>query len=164
LVYHLSKIGDNWETFLSRNGFTQVDATVNPLLIVNPNLDRPMTEIQVINSIDGSEFIEPISVVDETPVDKELPCRFSPRRSLEQVITELKEKDHHVPMNDSNLNDNDKSVVKNFRKGKKPQSTDLNFRNKNVGHLISRKLRNRKSNHLISIDLIEIDDRVQIGR
>jgi hypothetical protein len=159
LVYHLSKIGDNWETFLSRNGFTQVDATVNPLLIVNPNLDRPVTESQVVNSIDGSEFIEPVSVVDETPMDKELPCRFSPRRSLEQVITELKEKDHPVPMNDSNLNDNDKSVVKNFRKGKKPQSTDLNFRNKNVGHLISRKLRNRKSNHLSSIDPIEIDDR-----
>jgi hypothetical protein len=53
-----------------------------------------------------------------------------------------------VPMNDSNLNDNDTSVVKNFHKGNKPQSTDSNFRNKNVGRLISRKLINRKSNHL----------------
>jgi hypothetical protein len=40
LVYHLSKIGDNWETFLIRNGFTQDDVTVNPLLIINPNSDR----------------------------------------------------------------------------------------------------------------------------
>jgi hypothetical protein len=159
LVYHLSKIGDNWETFLIRNGFTQADATVNPLLIINPNSDRPVTEIQVVNSIDGPEFIESVSVVDETPVDKELPCRFSPGRSLEQVIVELKEKDRPVPMNDSSLNVNDKPIVKNFRKGKKPQSTDLSFKNKNVGRLISRKLRNRKSNHLSSIDLIEIDDR-----
>jgi hypothetical protein len=63
-----------------------------------------------------------------------------------------------VPMNESNLNNNDKPVVKNFRKGKKQQSSDLNFRNKNVGRLISRNLRNRKSDHLSSIAMIEIDD------
>jgi hypothetical protein len=103
-----------------KNGFTQADATTNPLLIVNPNSDRPVTESQVVNSIDGPEFIESVSVVDETPMDKELPCRFSPGRSLEQVIDELKEKDPPVPMNDSSLNINDKPVVKNFRKGKKP--------------------------------------------
>jgi hypothetical protein len=120
LLYHLSKIGDNWETFLIRNGFTQSDATVNPLLIVNPNLDRPVTEIQVVNSIDGLQFVESVSVVVETPMGKELPCRFSPRKSLEQLISKLKEKDRHVPMDDTILNVNDKPVVKNFRKGKKP--------------------------------------------
>jgi hypothetical protein len=82
-TYHLSKIGDNSDPFLRKNGFTHVDDTASPHLIVNPNLDRPMTEIQVVNSIDGLEFIEPLFFVDETPVDKELPCRFSPRRSLE---------------------------------------------------------------------------------
>jgi hypothetical protein len=61
-------------------------------------------------------------------------------------------------MNDTSLNANDKPVVKNFRKGKKPHSTNLGFRNKKVGHSIYRKLRNRKSNHLISIDPIAIDD------
>ena len=64
-----------------------------------------------------------------------------------------------MPMNDSNLNDNDKSVVKNFRKGKKPHSTDLSFRIMNAIRLIYRKIRNQKSNHLSSIDPIEIDDR-----
>jgi hypothetical protein len=144
LVSHLSQIGDSWEGFLIRNGFTQVDDTVIPHLIVNPSLDRPVIESQVFNLFDGSEFNEPASIVDETPVDKELPCRFSPRRSLEQVITELKEKYHPVPMNESNVNNNDKPVVKNFLKGKKQQSSDLNFRNKKVGRLISRKLRNQK--------------------
>jgi hypothetical protein len=92
LVYHLSQIGDSWEGFLNRNGFTQVNDTVNPHLIVNPDLDRPVTESQVFNSPDSSEFNEPTSIVDETPVDKKLPCRFSPRRSLEQIIDELKGK------------------------------------------------------------------------
>jgi hypothetical protein len=158
LVYHLSKIGDNWETFLSRNGFTQVDDTIIPHLVVNPDLDKPVTESEVFNSLDGSELNEPASIVDETPVDKKLLYIFSPRKSLEQVIGELKGKDHPMPMNESNLNNNDKPVVKKFCKGKKQQSSDLNFRNKNVGHLISRNLRNRKSDHLSSIAMIEIDD------
>jgi hypothetical protein len=32
LMYHLSTIGDSWEIFLMRNGFTQDDPTTNPLL------------------------------------------------------------------------------------------------------------------------------------
>jgi hypothetical protein len=144
LISHLSQIGDNWESFLSRNGFTQVDNTVNPPLIVNPNLDRPVTESQVFNSPDGSEFNEPTSIVVETPVVKKLPCMFSPRKSLEQVVGELKGKVSPVPTNEPNLNNNDKPVVKKIRKGKKQQSSDLNFRNKRSGRLISRNLRNQK--------------------
>jgi hypothetical protein len=147
------QIGDNWETFLIRNGFTQADATTNPLLIANPNSHRPVVEIQFINSIDGPEFI------DKTPLDKGLPCRFSPARSPEQVIPELKEKYPHVPVNDASLNVNVKSDVKKLCKGRKQQCMDLSFKNKNVGRLISRKLRNRKGNHLSSIEPIEIDDR-----
>jgi len=91
-------------------------------------------------------------------VDKELPSRFSPGRSLEQVIVKSKEKDPPMPMNDSSLNFNDNLVAKNFRKGKKLHSTDLSFRKKNVGRLISRKLINQKGNHMILINPIEIDD------
>jgi len=91
-------------------------------------------------------------------MDKELPCRFSPGRYLEQVIAELKEKDHHVPTNNYSLNFNDKSSVKNFLKGKKPQSTDLSLRNKNVGRFIYRKLINQNINHMILTDPIEIND------
>jgi hypothetical protein len=54
-MHHLSIIGDNWEIFLMRNGFSQVDPIANPLLIPNPNLDEP-------------EFI------DKTPLDKGLLC------------------------------------------------------------------------------------------
>ena len=44
-VYHLSKIGDNWETFLIRNGFTHANTIANPLLTENPNSDIPVAEI-----------------------------------------------------------------------------------------------------------------------
>jgi hypothetical protein len=83
LVSHLLQIGDNWEGFLSRNGFTQADDTIIPHLIVNPNLERPVTEGEAFNSLDGSEFNEPTSIVDETPVDKKLSCMFSSRIYLE---------------------------------------------------------------------------------
>jgi hypothetical protein len=78
-----------------------------------------VVESQVFNSLDGSELNESSSIVDKIPVDKKFPCIFSPRKSLEQVIGELKGKDHHMPMNKPNLNNNDKTVVKKFRKGKK---------------------------------------------
>ena len=74
------------------------------------------------------------------------------------MIPELKEKYPHVPVKDSSLNIYVKSVVKKLCKGRKQQCMDLSFKNKNVGHLISRKLRNRKDNHLRSIDLIEINE------
>ena len=65
-------------------------------------------------------------------MDKELPCRFSPGRSLEQVIAELKETDLHMPMNDASLNIDVKSDVKKLCKGRKQQCMDLSFKNKNV--------------------------------
>jgi hypothetical protein len=147
-MYHLSTIGDSWETFLMRNGFTQADPTTNPLLTTNPNLDKPVVENHFGNSINGPEF------TDKTPLDKGSPCRFSPARSPEQVTDELKGNDPHVPVNDASV----KSDVKKFGKGTKQQCTDLGFKNKKVGRLISRKLRNQKDTHLSSIDPIEIDE------
>jgi hypothetical protein len=135
-----------------RNGFAQADPTTNPLLIANPNSDKPVVENQFVNSINGPEF------TDKTPLDKGSPCRFSPARSPEQVTDELKGNDPLVPVNDASLNVNVKSDVKKLCKGTKQQCTDLGFKNKKVGRLISRKLRNRKDTHLSSIDPIEIDE------
>jgi hypothetical protein len=71
LMYHLSIIGDSWEIFLMKTGFSQDDPIVNPLLTTNPNLDKPMVEDQFGNSINGLDFI------DKTPLDKGLSCKFS---------------------------------------------------------------------------------------
>jgi hypothetical protein len=119
LISHLSKIGDKWESFLSRNGFTQVENIVKSPIIVNPNLYNPVTERQVFNSPEGSEFNEPTSIVVETPVVKKLQCMFSPKKYLEQVIGELKGKLSPVPLNEPNLNNNHEPVVKKVSKGKK---------------------------------------------
>jgi hypothetical protein len=44
---------------------------------------------------------------------------FSPRKSLEHIVGELKGKSSPGPMNEPNLNSNHKHVVKKIRKGKK---------------------------------------------
>jgi hypothetical protein len=146
LMYHLSTIGDSWETFFMRNGFTQVDPTTNP------NSDKQVVENQFVNLINGPKF------TDKTPLDKGSPHRFSPARSPEQATNELKGNDPCVPVNDDSLNVNVKSDVKKLCKGTKQQCTDLGFKNKKVGRLIYRKLRNRKDTHLSSIDPIDIDE------
>jgi hypothetical protein len=63
-----------------------------------------------------------------------------------------------VLANEPNQNHNDKPTVRKLRKGKKKQSSDLNFMNKRSGRLISRSLRNRKKDHLSSISTIEVND------
>jgi hypothetical protein len=83
---------------------------------------------------------------------------FSPRKSLEHVVGELKGKAFPVLGNEPNQNCNDKPTARKIRKGKKKQSSDLNFMNKRFGRLISRSLRNRKKDHLRSISTIEVDD------
>jgi hypothetical protein len=70
LLSHLSQIRDNWESFLSRNGFAQDDNTVNPSLNVNPSFDSPMTESQGFNSPNGCEFNEYVSITLKTHVVK----------------------------------------------------------------------------------------------
>jgi hypothetical protein len=53
---------------------------------------------------------------------------FSPRKSLEQIIDEFKGKISPVPMNEPNLNSNDKPVVKKIRKGKRFGNIIMNNR------------------------------------
>jgi hypothetical protein len=41
-----------------RNGFAQADPIANPLLIENPNSDKPLVEDQFVNSINGPKFTD----------------------------------------------------------------------------------------------------------
>jgi hypothetical protein len=83
VISHLSQIRDNWESFLSRNGFSQADHTVNLPLNVNPSFDSLVTESQGFNSPDGYEINEFVSIVLKTPMVNKSRCIFSPRKSLE---------------------------------------------------------------------------------
>jgi hypothetical protein len=158
LLSHLSQIGDTWESFLSRNGFSQPDNTVNSPLNVNPISDNLVTESPGFNSHIDCEVNESMSVALQTPMVKTSRCIFSPRKSLEQVVDELKGKVSPVLANKPNQGHSDEPTVKKIRKGKKQQGSDLNFMNKRSGRLISRSLRNRKKDHLSSISTIEVND------
>jgi hypothetical protein len=116
---HLSQIGDTWESFLESKWFHPTDSTVNSPLNVNPIFDSPVTESQGFNSPDGCEINESVSIALQTPMVKKSRCIFSPRKSLEQVVDELKGKVSPVLSNEPNQNHSDKPTVKKFRKGKK---------------------------------------------
>jgi hypothetical protein len=115
---------------------------VNSPLNVNPNSDNPVTESQGFDSPNGCEINESMSVSLQTPMVKKSRCIFSPRKSLEQVVDELKGKVSPILANKPNQGHSDKPTVKKIRKGKKQESSDLNFMNKRSGRLISRSLRN----------------------
>jgi hypothetical protein len=145
-MYHLSTIGDCWENFLMRNGFSQTDPTTNP------NLDKPLIEDQFGISINGPEF------TSRNPLDEGTSSKSSLAGFPKKETVELKVIDPLVPEIDASLNVIIKSGVEKPCKGPKQQCTDLGFKNKKAGHLISRKLRNQNDTHMSSIGLIEIDE------
>jgi hypothetical protein len=88
---------------LSQNGFSQAEQYSQPTFKCKPQFGQSrMTKSQGFNSPDGCEFNESVSISLETLVVKELPCMFSPRKSLEQVVGELKGKYSPVLTNESN--------------------------------------------------------------
>jgi hypothetical protein len=146
LMHHLSTVGDCWENFLIRNGFSQTVPTVNP------NLDEPLIKDQFGISIDRPDF------TDRNPLDAGMPSKSSPTGFSEQETVELKVIDPLVPEIDASLNVIINPDVEKPRKGTKKKCTDLGFKNKRAGRQISRKLRNRSDTHLSSIGLIKIDE------
>jgi hypothetical protein len=80
------------------------------------------------------------------------------QKTLEQVMDVLKVRIAPTLSSDPNHSHGDKPIVNKIRKGKKQQSSDLNFVNKRSGRLISRGLRNRKKDHLRSISTIKVND------
>jgi len=151
-MHNFSTIGDNWEVFLMRNGFSQAIPTTNPLPTTNPNLDKPSFEDQFGNSISGLEF------TDKTPLVKESPCKLSTTRCIEKNTDELNGNDTLVPTDDASLKVIVKSDAKKLCKRTRPQYTILDFKNKKVGRLIYWKLRNQNDTHHRSIDPINIDE------
>jgi hypothetical protein len=119
LLSHLSQIEDNWENFLSQNGFSQTNNTVNPPLNVNLNCDSPVTEIQGFIPPDGYEINESVSISLQNPIFKKSLCIFSSSKSLEQVVGELKGKYSPILASEPNMNNSDKPTIRKFRKGKK---------------------------------------------
>jgi hypothetical protein len=119
LISHLSQIIDNWEIFLSRNGFTQTHNTMNLHLNVNPIFDSLVTESRAFIPLDGYKINESVSITLQTPMVKKSRCIFSSKKSLEHLVDELKGNVSPVLANEPNQNHSDKPIVRKFRKGKK---------------------------------------------
>jgi hypothetical protein len=107
LMHHLSTVGDCWDNFLIRNGFSQTVPTVNP------NLDKPLIKNQFGISINGPDS------TNRNPLDVGMPSKSSPTGFSEQETVELKVIDPLVPEIDASPNVIIKSDVEKPCKGNK---------------------------------------------
>jgi hypothetical protein len=80
-----------------------------------------------------------------------------PRKSLEQVLDDLKDRIPIVPTHEPIHLVLNKKIVK--KKGRyKKHSPDVNFTNNTLGRILCRKLRNQKHDNEKSTPVIKIDD------
>jgi hypothetical protein len=163
VISHLSKAGDSWENFVYRNGFTLPENVTDlPLHFDEPpspcRPNPPMENLHV-------NLQEIPTSIDQTPVVIQKPSKgkkpkhdFIPRKYLEEVLDDLKDKILTVPNPEPIQIDLNEPTVKKKGRHKKQSSPDINFKNKRHGRLISRKMRNRQRENEKSIPVIEIDD------
>jgi hypothetical protein len=71
-------------------------------LNVSPSFDSPMTETQGFIALDRCEINESVSIALQNPMVKKPNCIFSSRKSLEQVVDELKGKVSPILANEPN--------------------------------------------------------------
>jgi hypothetical protein len=146
LIHHLSTVGDCWDIFLIRNGFSQT------VPIVKPNSDEPLIENQLGISINGPDSL------NINPLDATMPSKPSSVEFPEKYTVELGVIYPLIPNIDAIPNVIVKLDVEKPCKETKNNCTGLGFKNKMTGHLISRKLRNQNDNHLILIGPIEVNE------
>jgi hypothetical protein len=130
LVHQLKLQNDDWDSFLTRNGF------------INPNVeevDKPVIEETLVYP---TTPLSPTQACVTATYNKPLP---------DPKVTEQAHEQATQP-NDSVKNSN--KPTGKTSKG----DVDLSFKNKRAGRLISRKLRNKSNPHASSIKMIEIHE------
>jgi hypothetical protein len=142
LIHHLSTVGDCWDNFLVRNGFSMT------VPIVNPNLDEPLIKKRFCISRNGPDSL------NRNPLDVAMPSH----PSYEKKTVELEVTEPLMPNFDTSPNVIVKPDVEKPCKQTKQKCTNLGFQNKKAGRLISRKLRNRNNTHLSLIGPIDVDE------
>jgi hypothetical protein len=147
IISQLSKVGDGWKDFLYRNGFALPETVIDSPLCFN----EPSSPCQSNSSLENLyvELQESLVSITKIPVvlhrsskGKKPRHDFIPKKSLEDVLDDLKEKVFVVPSPEPVLVDlNEVEIMKHGRR-KIQRSRDINFKNKRLGRLISRTLRN----------------------
>jgi hypothetical protein len=130
LVHQLKLQNDDWNAFLTRNGFVNSNTV---------EVDKPMIEETIVPA---RAVLSSTEACVTTTLSEPIPDQKDVEQSHEQ----------HTHPNASAKNAN--------RPTCKPSKgdIDLGFKNKRAGRLISRKLRNKPNSHVSSIKMIEIHE------
>jgi hypothetical protein len=141
VIHRLKNLGDDWDRFLTRNGFATVTSVETHIL------GQPVIEQFGFSSND-------LELWKENPCDEVIPNQFLHRK--QDVGSESNETPVHELV--VGLKATVKIDSKKPHKQSKENHADLGFRNKMASRLISRSLRNRSKPHLSSIDPIKINE------
>jgi len=97
-------------------------------------------------------------VIQKPPKGKKLRCDFVPRKSLEEVLVDLKDK-ILIVINPEPIQVGSNEIdIKKQARWKKQRNPYINFKNKRPGQLISQTLRNRQRDFEKPIPMIKVDD------
>jgi hypothetical protein len=165
VISQLSNVGDNWQDFVTRNGFappeTVIDSPLhfdepsNPCLST-PSLENLHVELQEI----PVSITKTLVVFHKSSKGKNLRRDFIPKKSLEGVLDNLKDKVLVVPSSEPVMVDLNEVKIKKHGRRKTQRIPDIDFKNNRPGRLIFRTLRNRHRDHEKPIPVIDVNDQI----
>jgi hypothetical protein len=167
VISQFSKVGDSWKDFVDRNGFAPLKTVIDPPLhfdepagpfLSNPSLRYLHVELQG----------KPMSI-NKTPVVFHKSSRgthqrrdFVPKKSLEDVLDNLKGKVLTIPSLGQDVVDLDEIKTKKHGRLKTQRVPDIDYENKRSSRIISRIVKYRHHNHEQPIPIIDVDDRIYV--
>jgi hypothetical protein len=102
VISQLSKVGDSWKYFMYRNGFSLPETVIDPPLHFNKS-SSPCRSNPSLENLHVDLQESPVSVIKTHVVfhksskGKKPRCDFIPRKPLEEVLDDLKDKILVVP-------------------------------------------------------------------
>jgi hypothetical protein len=169
VISQLPKVGDNWQDFVDRNGFSPLTpATIidSPMCFDDPSSPLPSTHSLRDLHVELQE--DPVSFT-KTPVDfhkssrgTHQRCDFFPKKSLEDVLDNLKGKVLAVPSHWKYVVDLNEIKTKKRGRHKTRRVLDIDFMNKISSRLLYKMVRNRHHNREKPIPFIDVEDHISV--
>jgi hypothetical protein len=129
-VHQLELQNDSWDSFITKNGYGNPDMEEVDKLVVKETLVYPTMPLSPTQACVSTSYNKPL--LDPKVIDQ----------AREQVL---------------HPNDSVKNLKKSTGKISK-SNVDINFKNKRVRRLISRRLCNNSNSHVSSISIIEVHE------
>jgi hypothetical protein len=165
VISQFSKVGDNWQEFMDRNGFAPPKTVIDSPLcfyehtfpcLSTPSLENLHVELQ------GSpvSITKTIVVFHKSSKGTHPRHDFIPKKSLEYVLDNLKDKVLIVPSPELVMVHLNEIKIKKQGRCKTHKVLYIDFKNKISSPLESRMLRNQHHNHEKPIPIIHVDDQI----